>query len=81
MHRCVNKPGVIVVSLNISWTVEPIDAERIYALLWVVVNVDEFHNAAQIVGFSRRLAYKVHLICSPNQHPQIKPHDVAGAVE
>ena len=66
MHRRIHQTGVIVVALDISRAIKPVHAHRLYFLLGVVVDVDEFHDPAEVVGLAGRLAHKVHLICTPN---------------
>ena len=66
MHGRIDQTSVIVVALDISWAVEPINSHGLYPLLGVVVDVDEFHNSTEIVGLAGRLAHKVHLIWTPN---------------
>lgn len=66
MHCRIDQAGVIVVTLHIPRAIKPIDAQRFNSLLGVVVDVDEFHNSAEIIGLAGRLAHKVHLIWTPN---------------
>ena len=66
MHCRVHQTRVIVVALHVSWTIVPIDSHGLYALLWVIVDVDKLHDPAKIVGLAGRLAHEVHLIWTPN---------------
>lgn len=66
VHRRIDETSVIVVALHVSWAIEPIDAQRLDPLLGVVVDVDEFHDPAEVVGLAGRLAHKVHLIWTSN---------------
>lgn len=62
MHCGVHQAGVIVVALNVPRPIEPVHAERFHAFLRVIVNMDKFHNPAEVVRLAWRLAYKVDLI-------------------
>lgn len=62
MHGGVHQARIIVVALHISRTVEPVDAQRLDALFQIVVDVDKFHDPAEIVGLAWRLAHEVHLV-------------------
>lgn len=66
MHGRIDQTSVIVVALDISWAVEPINSHGLYPLLGVVVDVDKFHNPAEVVRLAGRLAHEVHLICTSN---------------
>ena len=66
MHCRIHQSGVIIVALHISWAIEPIHTHRLDPLLRVVVDVDKFHDPAEIVRLAGRLAHEVHLICTPN---------------
>lgn len=57
VHGRIHQTGVIVVTLHIARAIEPVDAQRLDALLGVVVDVDEFHYSAKIVGLAGRLAH------------------------
>jgi hypothetical protein len=62
VHCSIDQSRVVVVATNISWTIKPIDPERIYTLFRVVLFVDQFHDATQVVWFPGRLAYEIHLV-------------------
>lgn len=62
VHGGIHQARIIVVALNISRTVKPVDSQRLDALLWIVVDVDKFHDPAKVVRLAWRLAHKVHLV-------------------
>jgi hypothetical protein len=62
VHGGVHQARIIIVSLNISGAIEPVDSERFHALLGIVADVDKFHNPAKVVGLAWRLAHEVHLV-------------------
>jgi hypothetical protein len=65
MHGRVHEASIIVVTLNVSRAIIPIDSHRLYSLLWVIVDVDKLHDPAEIVGLAGRLANEVHLVWKP----------------
>lgn len=64
VHRRIDETSVVVVALHVSRAIKPVDAQRLDALLGVVVDMDKFHDPAKIVGLAGRLAHEVHLICN-----------------
>jgi hypothetical protein len=62
VHCRIHQASVVVVALYISWSIEPVDSQRLHALGWIIVGMYEFHNSTEIVRLAGRLAHKVQLV-------------------
>jgi hypothetical protein len=63
MHGDIHKPTIIDKALNISWTVNPIDAkvfDRGRCIVWNLAT--KLHDTANVIGLSRRFADKIDMI-------------------
>lgn len=50
-------------ALNVSWPVVPVHAKCVDGFLRVVVDMEELHDAAEVVWLAWWFAYKVDMIC------------------
>lgn len=64
VHCSKHDSSVRHLAANVPRPIVPIDAQCVDGLGGVVVGMQEFHDAAQVVWLARRLAHEVHMICS-----------------
>jgi hypothetical protein len=63
MHCCVYKPRVVAVPLDVTWSVDPVDAECVNGRCQIVcIFGSKFHEATEVIGFTRGFANQVHMI-------------------
>jgi len=63
VHGAVDEARVVVVSLYVSWSIEPVDSEGIDRRARIIgFGVGKLHNPAQIVWIAGRLADKINMI-------------------
>lgn len=63
VHAGKDHSRVAGLAPNVLGAIVPIDAHRVHRPGGVVVGVHELHDAAQVVGLSRRLAHEIDVIC------------------
>lgn len=62
VHRREDDARVGYFAVYILRSVIPVDADRLDRLRWIVVGVQEFHDAREVVGLAGRLAYQVDVV-------------------
>lgn len=63
VHCCEEGSCIGCLAANVSGAVEPIEAQCINGLGLVILLVQKFHDATNIIGLPGRLAHKVNMIC------------------
>src|SRR3954453_245992 len=74
MHRGKNKARVLHLAPDVLGPVVPIDAQRVDRIRIVVLDVQELHDASEIVRLARWLTDQINVICrtaSANPWPSL----------
>lgn len=62
VHGYVDQPRVVAETLHVTWSIHPIDAQRVYGRVAAVLLGAKFHDATEVVRIAWGLADQIHMI-------------------
>ena len=62
MHRSKHKPSILDPPQDVLWSIIPVDPNGVDRRLRIVICMQEFHDAREVIGFAWRLADQVDVV-------------------